>query len=524
MTAAIDRVRGWSALRLDVTDLPVWATVSLLAAMTALSVYIRTRQLAAGFWIDEGLSVGIAHHHFTAIPHLLRQDGSPPFYYLLLHVWIGWFGDSERATHALSLIFGLACIPLAYWLGRSIFGSLTGLICAGLVAVDPYLTYYSQETRMYSLVAMLSFIAAGSYVHGVLYGRRRYLPVLGVSLVLIVYTHNWGLFLALGYGVATLVFARDKLKEAAIAAGIALLLYLPWLPTLFFQAKHTAAPWAIVPSFHALLLAPGAVLSGDAPFTAIVLAGGVGLAGIVRQRSNPARRPVLALAAVVGATVLVAWLASQISPAWTTRYFGVVLGPLIVLSAAGLARAGRLGIVALVVVCVIWTNYVQQDSKENAREVVSGLAPYTPRGFASYIHPGDVVLSTQPDQVPVLRYYTGPGYRWASTLGPVADSQVMDWRDALQKIRHATPAKDLDPVLASIRPGQHLVVVVPVFRDYRAWDSRWTRQVYLRSQIWTGDIAHDPRFRQVATITSNEVLQKLNYFKLLQAVVYVRTR
>jgi hypothetical protein len=133
-----------------------------------------------------------------------------------------------------------------------------------------------------------------------------------------------------------------------------------------------------------------------------------------------------------------------------------------------------------------------------------------------------MILSTHPEQVPVLRYYLGPGYRWATTLGPVSDPQVMDWRDALQRIRAITPAKDLEPVLASVRPGQHLVVVSPVFRDYRAWDSRWTREVYLTSQVWTREIAHDPRFRQIAYVSSNEILLKLNYFKLLQAVVYVR--
>ncbi len=494
--------------------MPVWATVTGLALITAVSLWIRTRVLGAGFWIDEGLSVGIAHHPLTAIPGLLRQDGSPPLYYLLLHVWMGAFGDSERATHALSLIFALACIPLAYWAGRSIFGALTGWICAGLAAVDPYLTYYGQETRMYALVAALSFVAAIAYVHGVLDGRRRYLPVLGVTLVLILYTHNWGLFLVLGYAVATLLFARDKWKEAAIAGGIMLLLYLPWLPTLLSQSKHTAAPWAMAPSLHALLLAPGAVLSGDAPFTAIVLAGGVGLAATIRRRSDPARRPVLSLATVVGATVLLAWLSSQITPAWTTRYFGVVLGPLLMISAAGLARAGRLGLVALVAVCVIWTNYVQQDNKENARAIAAGVSPD--------IRPGDVILSTHPEQVPVLRYYLGPGYRFATTLGPVGDQQVMDWRDALDRIHAVTPAADLAPVLASVRPGQHLVVVSPVFRDYRAWQSRWTRAVYLTSQTWTRDIARDPRFRRIGFVGTNEILQKLNYFKPLQAVVYVR--
>jgi 4-amino-4-deoxy-L-arabinose transferase-like glycosyltransferase len=499
---------------MDVAALPAWATVVVLAAMTAFSLYLRTRQLGAGFWIDEGLSVGIAHHHLWSIPHLLREDGSPPLYYMLLHLWIGWFGDGERSTHTLSLIFALACIPLAYWVGRSIFGPLAGLVCAGLVAVDPFMTYYAQETRMYSLVAMLSFVAAGAYVHGVLNGKRWYLPLLGVALVLILYTHNWGLFLALGYGAATLIFARDRWREAAIAAAVMIVLYLPWLPTLLYQSKHTAAPWAIKPSFHALLLAPGAVLSGDAPFMAIVLAGGLGFAAVVRRRGDPARRPVLALAAVVGITVLFAWVGSQISPAWTTRYFAVLVGPLLAISAAGLVRAGRLGLVALIAVCVIWSNTVQQDNKENARAIMHGVA--------AYVHPGDLVLSTHPEQVPVLRYYLGPGYRYATTLGPDSDSQVMDWEDALQKLRAATPAKDLAPVLAKVKPGQHLVVVSPVFRDYRAWDSRWTREVFLTSQAWTKDIARDPRFRQVAVVQTDEILRKINYFKPLQAVVYVR--
>jgi mannosyltransferase len=256
------------------------------------------------------------------------------------------------------------------------------------------------------------------------------------------------------------------------------------------------------------------VLSGDAPFMAIALAGGVGIATVVRRRGDPARRPVLALAAVVGVTVLVAWLASQISPAWTTRYFAVVVGPLLAISAAGLVRAGRLGLVALILVFVIWSNSVQQDNKENARELIHQVAPHVQRG--------DLVLSTHPEQVPVLRYYLGPGYRFATQLGPVTDTQVMDWEDALSRLRAVTPARDLEPVLASVKPGQHLVVVSPVFRDYRAWQSRWTRLVYLTSQVWTADIARDPRFRPVAAIQPDEILLKVNYFKPLQAVVYVR--
>jgi len=42
---------------------------------------------------------------------VLREDGSPPLYYMTLHVWMKAFGDSEEATHALSVIFATLCIP-----------------------------------------------------------------------------------------------------------------------------------------------------------------------------------------------------------------------------------------------------------------------------------------------------------------------------------------------------------------------------------------------------------------------------
>src|SRR3954468_2342645 len=135
-----------------------------MGLVCAASLWLRTRVLGGGFWIDEGISVGIAHHPLSPIPHLLRQDGSPPLSYLLLHIWIGWFGDGERAVHTLSLIFALVFIPLAYWAARSLFGRTAGWVCAMLAAVDPYLTYYGQEARMYTLAACLGLVATVAFL------------------------------------------------------------------------------------------------------------------------------------------------------------------------------------------------------------------------------------------------------------------------------------------------------------------------------------------------------------------------
>ncbi len=291
-----------------------WATPVILVALTALSLFIRTRQLNAGFWIDEGISVGLAHHHWSSIPALLRQDGSPPAYYMLLGLWIRVFGDSERATHTLSLIFGLACIPLAYATARSLFDRRTGLVCALLAALNPFLTYYAQETRMYELEAFLSFVIAYAYVQGVLQGRRLWAALLVPAVALMLYAHNWGLFVCIGLAVTTAVFARERLKLfGLVTLGIAVL-YAPWLPTLLSQARHTGAPWSTVPTIHDLVLAPMYVLGTEGAFIALALVGGAGLAEVVRRHVGEERRTVLALATLGGVTIVSAFISSQISP------------------------------------------------------------------------------------------------------------------------------------------------------------------------------------------------------------------
>ena len=483
------------------------AAAAAVAGLVGLSLLLRATELHAGFWIDEGISVGIAHHHWTSIPSLLRQDGSPPAYYMLLGLWIRVFGDGEAATHALSLVFSLASIPIAYVAGRSIFDRRTGFVCALLVAVTPYLTYYAQETRMYTYESFLSLIAALAYVNGVVRGRRAWAALLVPTLALMVYGHNWALFFFAALALTTVLYARDRLRIfGLVAAGVAVL-YLPWVPTLLSQARHTGAPWSTKPSFHELFTAAGAVLGGDAPFIAFVVAAA---AGLQYARSRMERL----LAMLVGATVLLAWLSSQISPAWTTRYFSVVLGPVVLLAAAIVTRAGRVGMVALVAVLFLWWGFSVKNEKENAKQIAAQLAPF--------VHPGELVVSTHPEQVPVLRYYLGGGLRWATTLGPVGDSQIFDWRDAVSRLKAAQPRATLDPLIASVPRGGEFVVVVPVFRDYRAWKAKWTRLVWQRSLEWSTLLQRDPRLRLEHHFVTDEIAVKHNYFKPVQAFVYRR--
>ena len=54
--------------------------------------------------MDEGLSIGIASQPLFDIPGVLRVDGSPPLYYMLLSVWMDVFGDGPADTQSLSMV------------------------------------------------------------------------------------------------------------------------------------------------------------------------------------------------------------------------------------------------------------------------------------------------------------------------------------------------------------------------------------------------------------------------------------
>jgi mannosyltransferase len=466
--------------------------------LMALSAYLRTRSFGSAFWIDEGLSWGISSHHFFSIPHVLRQDGSPPLYYMALHVWMALFGTSEKATHGLSLLFALLTIPVAFWAGRSLFSERAGWFAAVLFALNTYLTTYAQETRMYSLMVLLTLLATAGFFHAFVFRRRRYLWLFGGATVLMLYTHNWGAFFVAASlaALAVLVWRspiadrRSLLRDAALGYGGAFLLFIPWIPTLLFQAKHTGAPWATVPSFGTFMKATSSTLDGDRIAFLLLLGGGAGLARMIERRRGVEREAAITGLVLFAGTLLIAWLWSQASPAWAYRYFAVFVAPLLLIAGVGLAYARRLGMVALAIVVALWVPFTAIKHKSINRHVERVAAPA--------LRPGDLVLVTHPEQVPVVNYYMAPGMKYATELGPVKDTGVADWIDALDRLQAATTRKDLLPLLDQLKVGQHVLLMRPIIGPVSGWKAPWTKLVRVRSAQWARAMSHDREFKLVA--------------------------
>ena len=113
---------------------------------------------SSDLWLDEALTVNIARLPLHEIPSFLRRDGSPPLYYYLLHFWISMFGTSDVAVRSLSGVFGVITLPLVWLAGKRLGGNRLGWIALLLLASSPFAVRYDTETRMYSLVALLTVL------------------------------------------------------------------------------------------------------------------------------------------------------------------------------------------------------------------------------------------------------------------------------------------------------------------------------------------------------------------------------
>ncbi|HUR73893.1 MAG TPA: hypothetical protein VMZ00_06430 [Sporichthya sp.] len=228
-------------------------------------------------WLDEAQTVQFARLPISDLHAALKTDGAPPLYYAMLHGWLSMLnafgmGDTPWAARSLSMLFSLVALPLAYLAGRRLGGSRRhGEIVLVLFAANPWSVRYAGEARMYSLVVVLVLL-------GVLtleWMRERPGPLPAIALTLLtaalLYTHYWAMFLLVTLGAVLLFYAwrtPERRRAARLAVtGIAggALLFLPWVPTLLYQSRHTGAPWAARPDLGTIAALPVDWSGGDGP-------------------------------------------------------------------------------------------------------------------------------------------------------------------------------------------------------------------------------------------------------------------
>ena len=189
-------------------------------------------------WLDEGVSISASRMSVSDIVNWTASDIHPPFYYLALKGW-SLFGQSEFVFRSFSAVLGVLTVLVVYYVCLDLFGKRVGLAASLLLAVNPVNVYYSQEVRMFSLMAFLVLVSCYAFWKCLNVPRIRFLAVYVVSSVMMLYTHYFGV-LVVGfqglYFAALFLFNRNLIKDKKMVAGsliVVFLLFVPWLPALF---------------------------------------------------------------------------------------------------------------------------------------------------------------------------------------------------------------------------------------------------------------------------------------------------
>ncbi len=462
---------------------------AILAAVLGLAIVLRAPWLDLQLWFDELQTVGIARRSLWDIPGTLRLDGSPPLFYVLLHVWMKAFGTGAVALHALTALLGVAAAAVAWACARRLGGTTAAVLAAALTAASPLLVASSAVARMQTLLALIAWPTALWLVRVVDEGRGRI--QLGLLSALLLYTHTWAIYAAGAMAVAFAVLGvrESRLwRDGAVAMGIAGVLYLPWLPTLLFQAEHTGAPWSPPPGVGDVRLAVVAFAGG---YVALGLAVVAAALLAVRPEARPAGRGWAALVLVPAVATGCGLIAARFVGSWSPEFTVVVL-PFALLAAAlagarSRAVAGLFAVatIAMAVVALQPSAALPWFGEEDPLPALLREAPL--RGDRP------AVVLANPDDTVVAHWFLRhrSGDRYVTYTGPVADPAVEDWRDQTERMRRAY--RGLARATARDAPaGTDLVLVAHGGFPDTAWGDLLDRA----TRAWAGELAAAPDLRR----------------------------
>jgi len=236
----------------------------LLLGICAVAAAVRFIGIGAqALWLDESftwrITGGSLTHLFNRVSAL---ETTPPLSYLLIWLSRQAFGSSEFALRFAPAVAGVLTVPAVWLGGRRLFGQRAGLFAAALTAVSPFMWWYSQEARAYSLAALLCALMFAAYAYRVTGGGTLALVGWAAAAAAAVATQYSTAAVVIATFTALLTTDRNRWKQVALA-GLAPLLAAAALFNLAMeQAGHGMTDWiASIPlgeRFAQLFLQPWA--------------------------------------------------------------------------------------------------------------------------------------------------------------------------------------------------------------------------------------------------------------------------
>ncbi len=472
MSAAEMRER---AQRRD-TKLMLWGIVALGAALRLVALG------AKSFWLDEIASVVIARMPGNSFWHWLwTEEGNMALYYVMLRPWLE-IHLGEATVRLLSVLPGVASLPVMYLLGKRLFGRNVGMLAALFLALSTCAVVYSQEARGYSWLLLGTIVS--TYFFARLVARPTYAMACGYALAAGVtfYFHYFGLLVPLAHAVSLVALPKGRRpwKQLLVAGAIMMVFALPVLWMIHTQpVRHL--DWVSKPSlleiYHLGVFL--AAESGKGVGPALLAVELLLLAVFFRtmrgvRRSREAGRefwPYALVASGLLTPVIVSLLVSVVQPVFFHRFLIICLPAWLLACAVGACalRERPVRLWAIVGVCalsLVSTSMSYSRMREDWRGAVNYLIDNArAQDVVLYYQPvGNWAAESYRDWLP------GGGANRPTALGVSAQSN--DWRTKVTGARRVWlveyPAMTSDDTSRSLEAELHSRYSVVAMQSFRA--------------------------------------------------------
>lgn len=361
----------------------------------------------SGIWRDEALVLDIVRQP-GGLAHMLEflrlHESHPPLFYLILRGWQAVFGTGELAALVLPVLCGVALVPVIYLVGCRLFSRRAALFAAVAVACSPILAEHSALIRPYSLLPLLAVGSLYALHRGLSGAGWRWWAAFVATTEAMLWIHNWSVLVVPAEAIVAGLwclggYSRPRgevAKELVAGFGAVAVLYLPWLPTLLYQARHAGhAPSEQLSVRFVISLLAKCMTSVPNWYVAVGVVVVLGVAAWRAARADRAPERRLAFWLFAGVPLVSLAFATVLSvstEALWPRTVLIVIPPLLLVGLEGLAhwvprRGGTLAVtVALAGFYLAIALGMLSLPKSNAREVATAVA--------SHSAPNDLILLT----------------------------------------------------------------------------------------------------------------------------------
>jgi len=441
---ALDTWRGMDPKRSTRLTLLLILSGAALLRFYALS--------AESFWFDEAYSVWVARHSVGWHIALSTQRIFPPLYYLCLHFWLR-LGSSEFAVRSLSVLIGLGSIVAVYSLAKQLFDVRVGLLSALLLSISPLHIWYSQEARMYILVAALGLCSAYFMLLALRGGRFWHWLAYVLSTALLMNAHYFAVFLIpfqnayVLYSLLRRCVRRNALWRWLLSQVLVGLLSVIGLAGIF--SSESSYWWGLLDTWHGaptiadllglmFSFSLGTTVQGPLIYWGgLLLFGSCVLASLFtfkeRRLSLSIDQGLVFVMLYLVVPLGTVFLLSQFRSFWVLRYIFPFLPSYCIIVAHGISRMSRIGVdgtrtpgrllavlvLVAIVVISLWpiANIYRYEQKEDWRAVV--------RYLTAEEQPGDLIFMVDEDiWLPFEHYYHGSTRRMGVSRG-VTDRDLL---------------------------------------------------------------------------------------------------